>query len=64
MQSSVISKIKMAITDFEMLQKEIWQPDNDSCQASIDNLETCLAQLDAEYREIHKALERIINQSN
>ena len=45
MQSSVISKIKMAITDFEMLQKEIWQPDNDSCQASIDNLETCLAQL-------------------
>ena len=45
MESSVISKIKIAIEDFEMLQNEEWQPDNDSCQASIDNLETAVSQL-------------------
>jgi hypothetical protein len=43
--TSVISKIKMAITDFEMLQSEEWNPDNDSCQASIDNLEDAVVQL-------------------
>ena len=45
MESSVISKIKIAIEDFEMLQNEEWQPDNDSCQASIDNLESAVSQL-------------------
>jgi hypothetical protein len=45
MESSVISKIKIAIEDFEMLQNEEWQPHNDSCQASIDNLESAVSQL-------------------
>jgi len=43
--TSVISKIRMAITDFSMLQSEEWNPDNDSCQASIDNLEDAVVQL-------------------
>ena len=45
MESSVISKIKIAIEDFEMLQNEEWNPDNDSCQASIDNLTSAVSQL-------------------
>lgn len=45
MENSVISKMECAIKDFEMLQSEEWNPDNDSCQASIDNLESAVSQL-------------------
>tara|TARA_B100000768_G_scaffold174325_1_gene184490 strand:+ start:1517 stop:1777 length:261 start_codon:yes stop_codon:yes gene_type:complete len=45
MENSVISKMECAIKDFKMLQDETWQPDNDSCQASIDNMQEAIYQL-------------------
>lgn len=45
MKNTVISKVKTAIKDFEMLQSGEWNPDHDSCQASIDNLDSAVSQL-------------------
>ena len=47
MKNSAISKVKTVIKDLEMLQNGDWNPDHDSCQASIDNLESAAAQLKA-----------------
>ena len=45
MNYKVISKVVTAIKDFEMLQSGEWNPDHDSCQASIDNLDSAVSQL-------------------
>lgn len=48
------NKIKTAQKDFEMLQSGEWQPDNESCEASIDNCTNALALLDNMEENIDK----------
>lgn len=46
LEKSLIStfneKLKCLKKDFEMLRDDIWQPDKDSVQASLDNVEWML----------------------
>ena len=39
-KSEILSMLQLLTEDLEMLREGEWQPDRDSCDASIDNLDS------------------------
>lgn len=40
--SEVLSKLNLVIEDFIMLRDGEWSPDRESCEASIDNIDSII----------------------
>ena len=40
--TKILEKLNQILEDFQMLRDEIWVPDSESCEASIDNVESII----------------------
>jgi len=40
--NEVLYKLNQILEDFQMLRDETWVPDKESCEASIDNVESII----------------------
>ena len=40
--TEVLEKLNQILEDFQMLRDETWVPDKDSCEASIENVESVI----------------------
>ena len=41
-KTKVLSKLNLVIEDFQMLIDGTWVPDRESCEASIDNIDSII----------------------
>jgi len=41
-KTKILSKLNLVLEDFQMLRDETWVPDIESCEASIDNVESII----------------------
>ena len=41
-KTEIINKLQFILDDFQMLRDGEWQPDRDSCNASIDNADSLI----------------------
>jgi len=46
--TEVLSKLNLILEDFQMLRDETWVPDKESCDASIDNIESIIYTIENE----------------
>lgn len=42
-KTEVLNKLNLIIEDFQMLRDGTWIPDTESCEASIENLESIIS---------------------
>tara|TARA_R110000744_G_scaffold60794_6_gene125844 strand:- start:3864 stop:4022 length:159 start_codon:yes stop_codon:yes gene_type:complete len=46
--TEVLSKLNLVLEDFQMLRDKTWVPDKESCDASIDNIESIIYTIENE----------------
>ena len=46
--TKVLNKLNQILEDFQMLRDETWIPDEDSCNASIENIESIIYTIENE----------------
>ena len=46
--TEVLNKLNLVLEDFQMLRDGSWVPDKESCEASIDNVESIIYTIENE----------------
>lgn len=46
--TEILNKLNLVLEDFQMLRDGSWVPDKESCEASIDNVESIIYTIDNE----------------